>query len=297
MLEIEITGLKFRNPLILASGILGLSASSMLRAVRCGAGGVVTKSIGAEPREGHPMPCAVELPYGLINAMGLPNPGCLEFREEIRKFKEGSDAPIIASIFGESTSEIRRVAEILRDADGFEINVSCPHHETTRRLEDDPEAIERIVREVKRATESPVWVKLSPNVSSIVEIGEAAQRGGADAVVAINTLRAMVIDVESGRPVLGNKFGGLSGACIKPVAVRCIYELYEALEIPIIGVGGVSSHRDVIEMMLAGASAVQIGTAVMKDAFIFKKIEERLREYLEKRSMRIEELVGRAHRV
>ncbi|MBC7110063.1 MAG: dihydroorotate dehydrogenase, partial [Archaeoglobi archaeon] len=229
--------------------------------------------------------------------MGLPNPGCLEFREEIRKFKESSDAPIIASIFGESASEIRRVAEILKDADGFEINVSCPHHEATRRLEDDPEAIERIVREVKRATESPVWVKLSPNVSSIVEIGEAAQKGGADAVVAINTLRAMVIDVESGRPVLGNKFGGLSGACIKPVAVRCIYELYEALEIPIIGVGGVSSHRDVIEMMLAGASAVQIGTAVMKDAFIFKKIEERLRGYLEKRSMRIEELVGGAHRV
>jgi len=297
MLEVEISGLKFRNPLLLASGVLGTSAASMLRAVRCGAGGVVTKSTGIEPREGHPMPCVVELPYGLVNAMGLPNPGCYEFREEIRKFKEQCDAPIIASIFGKDPSEVRKVAEVLRDADAFEINVSCPHSDVTKRLEDDPEEIRRIVREVKRGARSPVWVKLSPNVSSIVEIGLAAQEGGADAVVAINTIRAMVIDIETGVPVLGNKVGGLSGRCIKPIAVRCIYELYEALDIPIIGVGGVSSHEDVIEMMLAGASAVEIGTAVMKDIRIFEKIKMGLEEYLKRKELKLEELVGKAHRV
>jgi dihydroorotate dehydrogenase (NAD+) catalytic subunit len=166
MLEVEVSGLKFENPLILASGVL---------AVKFGAGGVVTKSIGVRAREGHPMPCVVELPFGLINAMGLPNPGCEEFKEEIKKFKENCDAPIIASIFGGDPSEVREVARTLRDADGFEINVSCPHSDVTKKLEDDEEMIGDIVREVKKAVDSPVWVKLSPNVSSIVEIGLAAQ--------------------------------------------------------------------------------------------------------------------------
>ena len=296
MLTIEITGIKLENPLILAAGILGSTGASLRRVARAGAGAVVTKSLGLVPREGYRNPCVVELEDGFINAVGLQNPSYRNFMDEIKIARE-ANVPIVASIFGGRPEEFAEIATAMSgDVDGFELNLSCPHAEGYgAEIGSDPMIVEEVTRSVKSATDLPVWVKLTPNVRDIATIGLAAERGGADAVVAINTLRAMAIDVESGYPILSNRFGGLSGAPIKPVAVRAVYELYQALEIPIIGVGGISSWEDAVEMMMAGASAVEIGSAVYRGLDIFKEISDGISRYLERKDMRLDEIVGIAH--
>ncbi len=285
------------NPVMLAAGILGTTGASLKRAAKSGAGGVVTKSVGVAPRDGHRGPTVVQVEGGLLNAMGLPNPSYHNFQEEIDLGRDGG-VPVVASIFGSGPDEFVEVAQGL-DADGFELNLSCPHAERYG-AEIGCEAcnVEEITRAVKGNVSVPVWVKLTPNVAEIVGLGLAAQRGGADGVVAINTLKAMAIDVESGRPILGNRFGGLSGPAIKPVAVRCVYELASALEIPVIGVGGVSSWQDAAEMIMAGAAGVQVGTALGKPEGygIFGSIAEGLSIYLDRKEMTLEELVGMARR-
>ena len=296
MLRIEITGIELENPLILAAGILGSTGASLRRVARAGAGAVVTKSLGLVPREGYRNPCVVELEDGFINAVGLQNPSYRNFMDEIEIARE-ANVPIVASIFGGRAEEFREIATAMSgDVDGFELNLSCPHAEGYgAEIGSDPTIVEEVTRSVKSATDLPVWVKLTPNVRDIATIGLAAERGGADAVVAINTLRAMAIDVESGHPILSNRFGGLSGAPIKPVAVRAVYELYQALKIPIIGVGGISSWEDAVEMMMAGASAVEIGSAVYRGLDIFKEIGDGISRYLERKDMRLDEIVGIAH--
>ncbi|MCQ8893046.1 MAG: dihydroorotate dehydrogenase [Methanolinea sp.] len=282
-------GVTLRNHLVLAAGILGTTGASLARILRSGAGGVVTKSIGPVPREGHPGPCLVPVEGGLLNAMGLPNPS-MEFLDEMGPL---GGEPVIVSIFGGSPEECATVAGWFRGrAAGVELNLSCPHAEGYgAALGTDPVLVEECTRAVA-GHGLPTWVKLTPNVTDICEIGRAAERGGASAIVAINTVKAMRISVGLRRPVLGNRVGGLSGRAVFPIAVRCIYELYEACSIPIIGCGGVSCAEDVLEMMMAGAVAVEIGSAVIDSISPFSTIAG---ELYSPDGVPAREIVGCAH--
>jgi dihydroorotate dehydrogenase (NAD+) catalytic subunit len=296
MLALSLTGLDIKNPLMLAAGIMGTTGGSLKRAADAGAGAVVTKSIGIEPKCGHINPSMVEVDCGYLNAMGLPNPSYKNFQNEIDIAKE-SGAPVIASIFGANADEFSEIASVLQ-ADAFELNVSCPHAcGYGAQVGSDPALVEDITKAVKNVTGAPVWVKLTPNVTDIKSTGLAAQRGGADAVVAINTVRAMAIDIESGYPILGNRFGGLSGKAIKPVAIKCVYDLCEVLEIPVIGVGGILDWRDAIEFIMAGARAVQIGSAVGNNINIFREISSCMEEFLEEKEWTMDDIYGMAHEV
>ncbi|MBZ3935741.1 dihydroorotate dehydrogenase [Methanimicrococcus blatticola] len=300
-------GVPLKNPTILAAGILGTTGASMTRVIQNGAGAVVTKSIGPVPVYGHANPSMITLnadggkgqTFGYLNAMGLPNPSYGEFTQEIEFAKKNGDAPVIASIFGGDSKDFVAVAEGLMPSkpDAFELNLSCPHAKGYGAdIGSQPCHVEEITAAVKNAVDVPVWVKLTPNVANIKDIGLAAQAGGADAVVAINTVRGMVIDIHSGWPVLGNRAGGMSGPAVKPVAVKCVYDLYEALEIPVIGVGGISCYEDMIEMMMAGASAVQIGSAVYESDRIFENIWAGAQQFMKENGYAFDELIGMAHR-
>jgi len=298
-LAVEVSGLRLRNPLMLSAGILGLTAPLLKRVYEGGAGAVVTKSIGPKPRPGHPNPTVVALEYGLLNAMGLPNPGADGFSEELRSLK-GLAVPVVASIFGERVEDYVEVAGKLSDAGAvaIEINCSCPTVREIGLLGQDPDMIEDVTRAVKRSVDIPVFTKLTPNVADVAEMAEAAERGGADGVTAVNTLKAMAVDIESCRPVLANTTGGFSGPALKPVALRCVWEIAESVDIPVIGCGGVSDWRDAVEFLLCGASAVQIGTAIMhRGVDIFSSIASGVEAYLRRKGFRsVKEVVGRAHR-
>jgi dihydroorotate dehydrogenase (NAD+) catalytic subunit len=296
MLSLTLTGLKLSNPLMLAAGIMGTTGGSLKRMAESGAGAVVTKSIGIEPKSGHSNPTMVDVDCGYLNAMGLPNPSYKNFQGEIDVAKEGG-VPVIASIFGASADEFSRIAGALC-ADAFELNLSCPHAcGYGSQVGSDPALVEEITAAVKNETRVPVWVKLTPNVTDIAAIGLAAQKGGADAVVAINTVRAMAIDIESGYPILGNRFGGLSGRAIKPAAIKCVYDLYEALDIPVIGVGGISSWKDAIEFIMAGALAVEIGSAVGENTNIFNEIPPCMEAFLTEKEWTLNDIYGMAHEI
>jgi len=297
-LAVEIAGLKLANPTMLAAGILGLTGSSLRSVVEAGAGAVVTKSLGLKPREGYPNPTVVQVDCGLLNAMGLPNPGVRHFGEEISDVKE-TGVPIIVSIYGFSSEEFAKVAEVAVDvgADALELNVSCPHvEETGAEIGSDPELLAEVVRKVKNRVDKPVFVKLTPNVANIGEVAKAAVDAGADAITAINTVRAMAIEIETTQPLLANKIGGLSGPAIKPIAVRCVYEIYREVDVPVIGCGGITNWRDAVEFMLAGASAVQIGTAIaFKGLKVFKSVTRGIKAYVRKKGFEnVKEIVGLA---
>jgi len=279
----------------LASGVLGVTASTMLRILHSGADVVVTKSIGLEPRKGHSGPILATSHEGLLNAVGLTNPGIDAFEEETKILSEAK-VPFVISIFADSPEDIVKVA-VKAETYGpsaLELNLSCPHAEISQ-ISHSPEVTSKYVKAVKDAINLPVFAKLTPNATDYVAVGKAAEKAGADAVVAINTVRAMKIDIQQQRPVLGNLTGGLSGPPIFPIAVRCVYDLYNALSIPIIGVGGVSTWEDAVEMHLAGASAIQIGTAVMDDIEVFSKIKKGVHAYLKgKGYKKTDEIVGAA---
>jgi dihydroorotate dehydrogenase (NAD+) catalytic subunit len=300
-LKINLAGLSLKNPTMLASGILGYSALTLKGVVEGGAGAVVTKSVGLKPRRGYANPTVVQVDCGLINAMGLPNPGIDEFVKDICEAKAVLKVPLIVSVYGFSAEEYTLVAEkaVKAGADAVELNVSCPHvKETGAEIGQNPKVLAEVVEKVKRAVEKPVFVKLSPNVADIAEIAEAAVKAGADAITAINTVKAMAIDIETAKPILGNRKGGLSGPAIKPVALRCVYEIYERVKTPIIGCGGITSWRDAVEFILAGASAVQIGTAIaLKGPGVFKAVAGGIDAYLERKGLgSVSEIVGLAHR-
>jgi dihydroorotate dehydrogenase (NAD+) catalytic subunit len=264
---VQVAGLRLPNPLILASGIADETGLSMANAVLNGAGGVVTKSLSLAPREGHRNPVVVELPFGLINAMGLPNPGVEEYRSEVHDYKvrSGGENPIIGSIFGASIEDYAACAREVEGigVDAIEINGSCPNAlGLGTEFGGDPSVIMDLVKAVKEKVSIPVFFKLTPLCSDIVSLAKACERGGADGIVAINTIKAMSIDVRTGRPVLTNRTGGLSGPAIRPVGVRCVYEISGEVGIPVIGVGGITTWEDALEYIMAGASAVQIGSAV-----------------------------------
>ncbi len=300
-LSISIAGLKLRNPTILASGILGYTAESLQRAVEGGAGAVVTKSVGAEARMGYANPTVVQANSGLVNAMGLPNPGIEEYAEEIGHAKTILKAPLIVSVFGYSAEEYAEVAKkaVEAGADAVELNVSCPHvKQTGSEIGQNPRILAEVVAKVKGAVQAPVIVKLSPNVTDIAETAKVAVKAGADALTAINTVKAMAIDADTALPVLSNTRGGLSGPAIKPIALRCVYDLHEAVRKPIIGCGGITTWQDAVEFFLAGATAVQVGTAVAwENPNVFQTINQGIAEYLKKKGYgSLKEIVGIAHR-
>jgi len=300
-LSVHLAGLDLANPTMLASGILGYSAETLENIVKGGAGAVVTKSVCLESREGYANPTVVQASCGLINAIGLPNLGIDEFAKEIRKVKSRLKVPLIVSVFGFSTEEYASVARkaVAAGADGVELNVSCPHvKETGSEIGQNPRRLAQVVRRVKASVEKPVFVKLSPNVTSVVDIAEAAENAGADALTIMNTVKAMAIDVETAMPVLANKVGGLSGSAVKPIALRHVYDVYEQVDVPIVGCGGIADWRDAVEFLLAGASAVQIGTAIaVEGPGVFQEIVNGMGAYLKKKKVRsVKEIVGLSHR-
>jgi len=301
-LAIEIAGLKLRNPTMLAAGILGLSGASLREVIENGAGAVVTKSVGLKPRQGYPNPTVVQVSPSLLNAMGLPNAGIQDFVEEIREVKQFRvDVPIIVSIYGFSAEEFAKVARVAQKAgsDAIELNVSCPHvKKTGSEIGQSPSLVAEVVEKVKAVVKKPVILKLTPNVADVADVAKTGVKAGADAITAINTVKAMKIDVETAQPVLANKIGGLSGPAIKPVAVRCVYEIYEAVDVPVIGCGGVTTWQDAVEFMLAGASAIQIGTAIAsKGLGVFKSVTRGIDSYLRRKGFRsVKDIVGLSHR-
>jgi len=296
----EIAGLRLRNPFILAAGILGISGHTLRRVAEAGAGAVVTKSLGLEPRAGYPNPTIVETNCGLLNAMGLPNPGVGVLKEEVEEIRK-TNVPVIASVFGCSEGDYAEAAFRAEEAgvDALELNVSCPHvEEVGRQIGQDPDAVASVTASVKSRVKLPVLVKLTPNVTDIVRIAKRAVEAGADAITAINTVSGISIDIDVQRPILAAGTGGLSGRAIKPIALRCIYEIHKEVDIPLIGCGGITTWSDAVEFFLAGASAVQVGTAIMyRGLEIFSELEKGLKEYIEaKRFENISQLVGLACR-
>jgi dihydroorotate dehydrogenase (NAD+) catalytic subunit len=281
MLEVNLSGLKLKSPIILASGILGVSFSSMKRVIDAGAGAVTTKSIGPKSRKGYKNPSVIEIyPGTFLNSVGLGNPGIDVFISEIKEIKK-LNIPLIVSVFGDTKEVYLDVATKAENAgaDAIEINISCPHAEVSS-IGIDKGLTYEIVNFLKKKLLIPLFVKLNPNVTNIVEIALAAENAGADGVVAINTLSALKIDVNTKRPILSHGSGGLSGRAIHPVAIKKVFDLYKVLKIPIIGCGGINSWQDVVEFFLAGASAVQIGTALYKGVEILTEINHGITQYL-----------------
>lgn len=295
-----IGSLRLKNPTILASGIMDEDAGSMQRISDCGAGAIVTKSIGVKARDGYPNPTVVELDHGILNAMGLPNAGIDEFGQEMDQLRKSS-TPIVGSIYGATVEEFTMLAEKMQQygAAAVELNVSCPHAKRYGlEVGCDPDLLQTITSAVKKNINIPVFVKISPNVTDIVGIAQAAQQGHADAVVAINTVKAMKIDLETARPILANKTGGYSGKAIKPIGVRCVYDIAQHIKIPVIGVGGITTGEDVIEYIMAGASAVQIGSAVYyRGPEVFRLVCDEIKHWMTVHGYKtLTELQGVAHR-
>jgi dihydroorotate dehydrogenase (NAD+) catalytic subunit len=298
-LRTSLAGLEIVNPTLLASGILGYSSESLNRVVKGGAGAVVTKSVGVVPRMGYANPTVVQAEGGLINAMGLPNPGIDVYVEEIRFSKTILHVPVIVSVFGYSAEEYAAVAKkaVEAGADAVELNVSCPHvKQTGAEIGQNPKLLGEVVQMVKAAISKPLIVKLSPNVTDITVLAKEAVESGANALTAVNSVKAVAIDVETIRPVLSNAKGGLSGPAIKPLALRCVWDLAESFNVPIIGCGGVTDWRDAVEFFLAGASAVQIGTAVAENTAVFQAVNKGVESYLRKKGFgSVKDIVGLAH--
>jgi dihydroorotate dehydrogenase (NAD+) catalytic subunit len=288
-LSCKLLELQLKNPLVLASGVLGTSAALLERAARCGAGAVTAKSCGPEPRAGHPNPISVEWRGGVINAVGLTNPGVKEEVPILRDAKarlHELGVPLIASIFAPTVEQFGMVAEMINQADPdlIEVNISCPNvgDEFGTPFSGSAETTADVTRVIKAHTSIPIMVKLSPNVPSIARIAAAAENAGADAITAINTMPGMLIEARSGKPVLSNRVGGLSGWSLKPIALRCVAEIRKAVKIPIIGIGGVTCGQDAAEMIMAGATAVGVGAAVSSRGLeAFTLIAEELREFME----------------
>ncbi|MGV9173209.1 MAG: dihydroorotate dehydrogenase, partial [Promethearchaeia archaeon] len=294
---INISGLKLDPPIILASGILGVASGSMRRVIAAGAGAVTSKSIGPKPRRGYKNPSIIQVSGDtFINSVGLANPGIDNFTLEIQEIKK-QKIPLIVSVFGENEQSYLEVAKkaVEAGADAIELNISCPHAEVSS-IGINKDLTYSLINSVRDQIKKPLFVKLNPNVTDISEIAKAAEKAGADAVVAINTLAAMVIDVKVQRPILSHGSGGLSGRSIHPIAVKKVYDLYEALEIPIIGCGGVLSWEDAVEFFLAGASAIQIGTALYKGPEVISNIREGMETYLRKNDYQsINDIIGLSH--
>ena len=305
-ISVSLCGLRLSNPIILASGVLGMSRDLLLRVAEAGAGAATIKSVSLEPREGHCNPTVIAYEAGMLNAIGYANAGVEEARREFHDVGE-LPIPIIASAIGQDADEFAAVAERLMGC-GFaalELPLSCPHTPGFGILagHSTPEATESITRTVRQATDRPIFVKLSPNVPALGELVLAALEGGADGISAVNTLGpGMIINLETRLPVLDFGVGGISGPALRPVAVRCVYDAAAAMhdarrEAPIIGIGGVSTGRHALEMIMAGATAVGIGTGVYQRGMdVFSKVAEELSDECRRLGVKsLAEIRGAAH--
>lgn len=299
-LSVKLPGLNLKNPIIPASGTFGFGREASKFYDLNILGGIAIKSATLEKRFGNPTPRIAETPSGMLNAIGLQNPGVdIIIRDELPWLKQ-FDTEIIANVAGACEEDYLEVVKKLNDSDvikAFELNISCPNVKHGGiALGTTPELASNLTKLVKKVSKKPVYVKLSPNVTDIVSIAKAVEEAGADGLVMINTLLGMRLNLKTRKPVLANITGGLSGPCIKPVALRMIYQVYKEVNIPIIGVGGIETCEDVIEFLLAGASAVEIGTANLVDPFICKKIIEQLPETMRRYGFKsINEIIGGAH--
>ena len=290
----QVGEIKIERPTMLASGILGISLEVFDRLYKDGAGALVTKSLSKEPWEGYPNPTVVGVKSGYLNAVGLSNPGAPYFAKMISSNKT---VPIIVSLVGSIPEDFVFMIKQFENVKilGYELNLSCPHVEKVGlEVGDDPELVHKIVKSVKSQSQVPVIAKVGLGSSDYLETVRVACESGIDAITAINTVRAMAIDVETTRPILSHKIGGLSGPAIKPIAVRCVYEISSKFDVPVIGCGGVSNWEDAIEFILAGASAVQIGSALVdKWVGVFSEINSGISNYMEKKNFsKIKEMVG-----
>lgn len=296
---VQLGPIRLRNPTMLASGILGISQDIFESLYRHNIGAVVTKSISMMPMKGYPNPTVVPLGNDTyLNAVGLSNPGALAFSREISKNKE---VPLLVSLVGSSEADFPKIISFLDSMNivGYEINLSCPHvSKMGIEVGDDPEVVSSIIKIIKKHTQKPISVKVGIGRVDVVELARAAVDSGADIITAINTVRAMKIDFKSMMPVLSNRIGGLSGRAIKPIGIRCVYEISKKLNVPVIGCGGAFTWEDVVEYMLAGASAVQFGSALVnRNENFFIKITRDLKKYLQTKGLiNIGEIKGLAHR-
>ena len=296
-LRTSVGSLGLDSPCMLASGIMDETGEGMARVLRSGAAAAVSKSVGTDPNPGHANPNFIEEEGFCLNAMGLPNPGIEGYAEEMRTAV--ACGKVIGSVYASSPEGFADLAGRMEDfgACAVELNLSCPHASGLgMEVGTDPRMVGRIVSAVKDAVSIPVWSKLTPNTHILKDIGRAVEDAGGDAIVAINTLRAMKIIPEFGRPFLSNRFGGLSGSAIRPVGVRAVYDLYGTVGIPIVGVGGICGHMDALEYIMAGACAVQIGTAVLTGMDIFRRVNDGLMDFMREYGYpSIGEMVGVAH--
>jgi dihydroorotate dehydrogenase (NAD+) catalytic subunit len=287
-LSCEIAGVRLRNPLVLASGILGTAASLLERCARAGAGAVTAKSCGPTPRKGHANPTVIDWGQGLLNAVGLPNPGVdaeVAVLASARARLASLDTRLIASIFADTVANFGHVAATICQAqpDLLEVNISCPNvaHDFGLPFAASARDAAAVTEAVKRMATCPVIVKLAPNVPDIASIARAVVAAGADAICAVNTMPGMAIDVYSGQPILANRSGGISGPALKPIAIRAVYEITNAVSVPVIGTGGVTSGLDAAEMIMAGATAVGVGTAVYyRGDAVFGQLHDELSDFM-----------------
>ncbi len=300
-LNVDLCGIPLDNPIIPASGTFGFGYEfAELYDINC-LGTFSFKGTTKEPRFGNPTPRIAECPAGLINAVGLQNPGVEKvIAEELPKLKKCFSKPVMANVSGFSVEEY---ADTCKRLDGeeqigwFEVNISCPNvHGGGMSFGTDPKAAESVVRAVRLVTAKPIIIKLSPNVTDIVSIAKACESAGADGISLINTLFGMRIDLKTKKPIIANKMGGYSGPAVLPVALRMVYQVYDAVRIPVVGLGGVSRAEDVIEMMLAGATAVQIGSANLIDPFVCRDIINELPAVMDRYGIQsLKDIIGGAH--
>ncbi|TAK27631.1 MAG: dihydroorotate dehydrogenase [Nitrosarchaeum sp.] len=289
--------IQLERPVMLASGILGISLDVFNRLYRSGAGAVVSKSLSTEPWDGYPNPTIFSVNGGgWINAVGLSNPGAPNFAKMIESNK---DVPIIISLVGSIPEDFEMMVKQFKNCKvtAYELNLSCPHvAKVGLEVGDDPELVKKIVSTMKNSTHVPVIAKVGLGTTYYLNTVNAAIDSGIDAITAINTIRAMAIDVETQRPILSNKFGGLSGTPIKPIALRCVYEISSKYNIPIIGCGGISTWEDAVEFILAGSSAIQLGSAIGDNwLHVFNDINQGILQYMKRKGYsKIDEMIGLA---
>ena len=298
MLSIDLAGIHLKNPLLLASGFLGISQEIFNRLYHDGLGAIVSKSISVGPLDGYKGPTVVSLgEKGYLNAVGLANPGSDVFAHEIMN----NQIPLIVSIVGSSQSDFPKLISKFDKLNilGYEINLSCPHvAKMGMEVGDDLDLVTKIIKTIKSKTKKPVIVKVGIGNTDVLKLASKIQESGADAITAINTIRAMAINVETGMPILSNKVGGLSGIPLKPIGVRCVFEITKKVNIPVIGCGGIFTWEDAVEYILAGATAIELGSVIgFKGLKAFNEIKLGITRYLEKKNCKnIKEIIGLAHK-
>ena len=297
-LRVSLAGIDLKNPIIAASGTFGYGVEFEDVVHLDKLGGFVVKGLSREPMIGNPPPRLWETAAGMLNAIGLQNIGAAAFLEEkLPKLRQIKNIVVLANVFGYTREDYERTIEILNDGEGiaaYELNVSCPNtSEGGLQFGTDPRSLDELITTAKRAARRPLIVKLSPNVTSIAQMAHVAQESGADAISLVNTFVAMAIDAETRKPRIANITAGLSGPAIKPIALRMVYDAAHAVKIPVIGMGGISTAEDVVEFMLAGATAVQIGTASFWDPCATEKIVDELQRWCQEHSItRLADLTG-----